>query len=69
VKLIENWKEAHKFLSVWAAGLLGLIAALEPHWPELQTRLPPGWAAYGAGAILIARLVRQSNVEPPKVTP
>lgn len=62
LRLIENWREAHKFLSVQLATLLVLISSAYDYLPAVQQYLPPGWVKWMAVAILVARLVQQRNV-------
>lgn len=59
--LVENWKSAHKWLSVWiTAGLIALSTA-DQYMPAIQQYLPAGWVKYFGIAIIVARLIRQSK--------
>lgn len=60
MKPIDNWRESWRFLSVQLASLWALVAVLEQHLPALEGVLPPAWHAWAAGAVVVARLIRQS---------
>lgn len=62
LRLIENWRDAHKFLSVQIAAALALISAAYDYLPAMQQFLPPGWVKWAAAAIIVARVIQQSNV-------
>lgn len=58
-----------QFAQLWSvqlAGVLAILAVIEPRWPELAKVLPPGWAAIGAVLIAIARAVPQKVGEEKK---
>jgi hypothetical protein len=61
LRLIENWREAHRLLSVQLAALLGLISFAYDYLPAVQQYLPAGWVKYLATAIIVARIVKQNN--------
>ena len=63
MKLIPDWKQAWKFLSVWVAIVLLVAAALEPQLPWLQQRFP-GVAAVLGVVFVLARIVNQT-LKPP----
>lgn len=58
--LIPEWKSAWKFVSVQLAALLTLLLSLEPLVPQITAYLPPHYAVYLSGAILVARIVQQA---------
>lgn len=71
MKLIDNWRQAHKMRSVQIAGLAGTLIALGPDiiaaWQtipdDLKALLPAGvsrWTAVGVLALVVlARLQHQ----------
>jgi hypothetical protein len=61
--LIDEWKKAHKFLSVQVTTITGVLAMAYEYIPQIQQYFPPGWFKYAVGAILIARLLRQQKKE------
>jgi len=60
VKLIENWKQCYKFLSVQSAALIALIATAYEYIPQFQQYLPEGWFKYSVLIILVARVIQQA---------
>ena len=72
MRLIDNWKRAHRMLSVQA---MALAVAIQGVWPtipdDLKASLPPYLVHWVSIALLVAgivgRLVSQdSTTEPPK---
>ena len=69
MKLIDNWKLAHRMFSVQA---MGLAAAIQGAWPmipdDLRAALPPHVSHWVSLALLVAgilgRLVQQDSTEP-----
>lgn len=59
--LIEDWKRAWKFLTVWLAGALMAIELAQDYLPLVKEYLPEGWVKYIAAAILIARFLNQKG--------
>lgn len=62
MKLIPNWQEAWKMVSVQLMALIALVAACEPYLPQLQRSLPDGWASYALPVVILARLIKQNNL-------
>ncbi len=60
IKLIENWKQCYKFLTVIAASAIGILAALYEYSPQFQEYLPEGWFKYSMIVIIIARVINQT---------
>jgi hypothetical protein len=60
IKLIENWKQCYKLLTVQAALLISLIATAYEYIPQFQQYLPEGWFKYFALVIIIARVINQT---------
>lgn len=71
MKLIDEWRHAHRMLSVQA---MALAAAIQGAWPmipaDLKSSLPPGLVHWVSIALLIAgivgRLVDQGLPKPPE---
>lgn len=62
MKLIDDWKQAHKFLTVRLAGLLGMVAAAYEYLPAMREYVPDGWMKYAFAAIIVARLWKQKGL-------
>jgi hypothetical protein len=71
MRLVENWRRAHRFISVQ---LMALTAALQGVWPsipqDLKDALPHGlvnWVSIVLlGAAVLGRLLDQGSVTEPK---
>jgi len=61
VKLIDDWKDSWKFLSVQLAAALALLDTAYEYLPAVQTYLPKGWVKWIALAIIVARVIKQRN--------
>jgi hypothetical protein len=66
MKLIPN---PLKPVTVWLLGIAAIVAGLEQFVPELKSALPESWHAYVFPAILVARLVLQSQAAPKEPKP
>ena len=69
MRLIENWKEAWKWFSMWALAAIGTLPFVWVNLPsDVKAFLPEGWEPYVLLALVIAggigRLVDQSKKEP-----
>lgn len=63
-RLIDDWKTAHRFLSVRMAGLLALASLAYDYLPAIQTYVGPAsgsWVAAASAAIILARIVSQGG--------
>ncbi len=60
IKLIDNWKQCYKFLTVQISVLLGLIATAYEYIPMMKGYLPEGWVKYAFIAVIVARIINQS---------
>lgn len=58
---IEEWRKAHKYLSVQIAALTGLVAMAYDYLPAIHQYLPEGWVKYAAAAIILARIINQGS--------
>lgn len=71
MKLIPNWKRAHRFISVQ---LMALVAGIQGIWPQipadLKSALPAGVVYWVSIALLIAavaaRLIDQGGITAPE---
>ena len=54
--LVENWREAHKWLSVQIAAVIASAQALMVFVPSLHEQLPESWM-HGIMAILAIALI------------
>jgi hypothetical protein len=61
MKLIPEWKQAYKYLSIQLATLLAIISAAYEYMPMLQSYLPDGWVKWFALVIIVARLIQQQK--------
>lgn len=59
MRLIDNWRQAHRLWSVRLLALAGAVAALEPLAPQLAAVLPERWYGWAMLAVAIARLIKQ----------
>lgn len=63
--MVENWKDAWKWLSVHVALVIAVVNAAQVMLPQFQALLPPDtftWINAGLGvAVIVARLIPQSN--------
>lgn len=62
IKLIDNWRSAWRYLSFQLAALLTILSALEPFLPQISTYLPEYWQVVLGGAVLVARVIQQTNI-------
>lgn len=58
-KLIEDWRQSWKFLSVQLAAALALLDIAYEYLPAVQTYLPEGWVKWMALSIIVARIIKQ----------
>lgn len=58
-KLIEDWRQSWKFLSVQLAAALALLDIAYEYLPAVQTYLPEGWVKWMALSIIVARVIKQ----------
>jgi len=58
-KLIEDWKQSWKFLSVQLAAALALLDVAYEYLPAVQSYLPEGWVKWMALSIIVARVIKQ----------
>ena len=61
-RLIPDWREAWRFLSVQAAGALALLSLAYDYLPAIQQHVGPlsgAWVAGASAIIIIARIFAQ----------
>lgn len=61
VKLVDDWKDSWKFLSVQLAAALALLDTAYEYLPAAQTYLPEGWVKWLALAIIVGRVIKQNG--------
>ena len=61
VKLIKDWKQSWRFLSVQLAAALALLDVAYEYLPAVQSYLPEGWVKWIALTIIVARVIKQRN--------
>lgn len=66
LKLIPDWKQAYKFLSVQVAMLIVLLAGLQEVLPDLKEHLPAQWYAGLAVLVAVARVLAQPKLMSPE---
>jgi hypothetical protein len=69
LKLIPDWKSAYKFVTVWLAVALGLLATAYEYLPAVQSYLPEGWVKWFALLIILGRVLNQNIKEREKDVP
>lgn len=62
-RLIPEWRNAWRYLSVQLAALTALVATAYDSMPVLQQYIPAGWMKWAALAIIGARLIAQREHE------
>lgn len=67
MKLIKNWKQGWKMVSIHIAAVIAILACLQAYLPSFQTYLPPfAYTALNAVlglAVVVARLVQQDSLK------
>ena len=63
MKLIEEWKSAHKLLTVQLAALLAAITTAWEYIPEVKDYLDPAWVKWFAVAMIVARVIKQGEAK------
>ena len=58
-KLIEDWRQSWKFLSIQIAGVVALLDVAYEYLPAVQSYLPAGWVKWAALAIIVGRVIKQ----------
>ena len=61
--LIENWKNAYKYLTVKLAGGLFVLAQAYDYIPVLKEYVPGNYVSIFALAIIFARIVAQPKIK------
>lgn len=68
-RLIEDWKQAWKFLSVQLAVALALLDTAYDHLLMAQLYLPDDWVKWMALSIITARIIKQKKKTAQDVEP
>ncbi len=61
LRLVSDWREAHRWLSVQLAALITLLAMAYDYLPAVRENLPEGWVKYAVPLILLGRILDQKN--------
>lgn len=61
MKLIPDWREAWRFLSIQIATATALLATAYDYLPAVRTYLPEGWVKWAAILVIAARIVHQNT--------
>jgi hypothetical protein len=62
MKLIDEWRRAHKYLTVKLAVLLGAISTAWDYVPAVRDYLDPTWLKWFAVVMIVARVIKQDGV-------
>lgn len=61
--LIDDWKKAFTFLSVWFYIIIGVLALIPSFIPQIQGYVPEKYISIIAVLGIVARLVKQARTE------
>jgi protein-S-isoprenylcysteine O-methyltransferase Ste14 len=64
MKLIDNWRKAHKFWSVRLAVIAALLGTVEQMLPYLGDFLPPQWFSILNIVVMLAAVVARLVAQP-----
>lgn len=64
IRLIDGWRCAYKLMTIWIAAAMMVVSTAYEYMPVIQQYLPEGWVRWMAGAIILARIIKQSRVKP-----
>lgn len=63
MKLIDDWKQSYRYLSVQLAAAIVFVAELQIYLPEVREHLPEDWYKWAALAVIAARVISQKKPE------
>ncbi len=63
MKLIPDWRDAWRFLSVQLAAAIALLAAAYDYLPMIRDYVPEGWVKWAALLIIAGRVMHQQDTE------
>lgn len=63
LRLIDDWKQCYKFLTVQLSALFGVLAVAYEYIPAIQQYFPDGWIKYALAIIIVGRIINQSKDE------
>ncbi len=69
MKLIPDWRQAWRFLSVQFAAAIALLATAYDFLPVIRDYVPEGWVKWAALAIIAGRVLHQSVPDSPGKAP
>ena len=61
--LIDDWKKAFTFLSVWFYIIIGVLAIVPTYLPQFQGYVPEKYISIIAVLGIVARLVKQARTD------
>lgn len=59
--LVDDWHQAHTWLSVRLAVLLVILEGAYDYLPAIQGYFPPHWQGVIGVTIIMARIIQQTN--------
>lgn len=65
IKLIDDWKQCYKFLTVQLSAIFAALAVAYEYIPSIQQYFPDGWFKYAAAIIIVGRIINQSKEPKP----
>jgi hypothetical protein len=60
MKLVPDWRDAWRFLSVQLAAAIALLAAAYDYLPVIRDYVPEGWVKWAALLVIAGRVLHQS---------
>ena len=63
-RLIDQWQCFYKLMTVWIAAAMILVSTAYEYLPIIQQYLPEGWVRWMAGAVILARIIKQTRTKP-----
>ena len=63
-RLIDGWQCFYKLMTVWIATAMIFVSMAYEYLPVIQQYLPEGWVRWMAGAVIVARIIKQTRIKP-----
>lgn len=60
MKLIPDWRDAWRFLSIQLAAAIAVLAAAYDYLPVIRDYVPEGWVKWAALLVIAGRIMHQS---------
>ncbi len=61
MKLVPDWRDAWRWLSVQLAAATALLATAYDYLPAVRSYLPEGWVKWAAILFIAARILHQNT--------